>query len=50
MEVYNITCHTQAKYVDLLVKTTKEAIELCLALEEPVSNEFVWIQRISVAS
>ena len=43
-------CHTQAKSLDLLMKRIKEAIELCIAVEQPVSNEFVGIQRISVVS
>ena len=43
-------CHTQAKSLDLLMKRIKEAIELCLDVEQPASNEFIGIQRISVAS
>jgi len=43
-------CHTQAKSLDLLIKRIKEAIELCLEVEQPVLNEFIGIQRISVAS
>jgi predicted RNase H-like HicB family nuclease len=43
-------CHTQAKSLDLLMRRIKEAIELCLQVEQPVSNEFVGVQRISVAS
>ena len=43
-------CHTQAKSLDLLIKRMKEAIELCLDVEQPALNEFVGIQRISVAS
>ena len=43
-------CHTQAKSLDLLMKRIKEAIELCLEVEQHVSNEFIGIQRISVAS
>jgi len=42
-------CHTQAKSLDVLMKRVKEAIELCLEVEEPVSNEFVGVQRITVA-
>lgn len=41
-------CHTQAKSLDVLIKRIREAIELCLEVEEPVSNEFVGIQRIAV--
>jgi len=42
-------CHTQAKSLDVLMKRVKEAIELCLEVEEPVSNEFVGVQRVAVA-
>jgi predicted RNase H-like HicB family nuclease len=28
-------CHTQAKSLDVLMRRTKEAIELCLEVEEP---------------
>lgn len=41
-------CHTQARSLDLLMKRIKEAIELCLEVEEPVSNEFVGVQRVAV--
>jgi predicted RNase H-like HicB family nuclease len=41
-------CHTQAKSLDVLMKRIKEAIELCLEVEEPVSNEFVGVQRVAV--
>jgi predicted RNase H-like HicB family nuclease len=41
-------CHTQAKSLDILMKRIREAIELCLEMEEPVSNEFVGVQRIAV--
>jgi len=43
-------CHTQAKSLDVLMKRVKEAIELCLEVEEPVSNEFIGIQRVAVSS
>jgi len=43
-------CHTQAKSLDLLIKLVKEAINLCLEVEEPVSNEFVGIQRVAISS
>jgi predicted RNase H-like HicB family nuclease len=43
-------CHTQAKSLDVLMKRVKEAIALCLAVEEPVANEFVGVQRLAVAS
>ena len=41
-------CHTQAKSLDVLMKRIKEAIELCLEVENPVSNQFVGVQRIAV--
>ena len=41
-------CHTQAKSLDTLMKRIREAIELCLEVEEPAANEFVGIQRVSV--
>ncbi|MBA4421501.1 MAG: HicB family protein [Syntrophus sp. (in: bacteria)] len=43
-------CHTQAKSLDVLMKRVKEAIQLCLEVEEPVSNEFIGIQRVAVTS
>lgn len=43
-------CHTQAKSLDVLMKRVKEAIALCLEVEEPVSNEFIGIQRVAVSS
>ena len=43
-------CHTQAKSLDTLMKRIKEAIELCLEVEEPVSNEFVGVQKVAVNS
>jgi predicted RNase H-like HicB family nuclease len=43
-------CHTQAKSLDTLMKRIKEAIELCLEVEDtPISSEFIGVQRISVA-
>ena len=41
-------CHTQAKSLDVLMRRIKEAIELCLEVEEPVSNQFVGVQRVAV--
>ena len=42
-------CHTQAKSLDVLMERIKEAIELCLEVEEdPVTNEFIGVQRVSV--
>ncbi|MDP2989640.1 MAG: type II toxin-antitoxin system HicB family antitoxin [Kiritimatiellota bacterium] len=41
-------CHTQAKSLDVLKNSIKEAIELCLEVENPVSNQFVGVQRVAV--
>ncbi len=43
-------CHTQAKSLDVLMERIKEAIELCLEVEElPVRTpRFVGIQRMTV--
>ena len=43
-------CHTQAKSLDVLMKRVKEAIELCLEVEAPVSNRFVGVQRVAVTA
>jgi predicted RNase H-like HicB family nuclease len=43
-------CHTQAKSLDALMERVKEAIELCLEVEEPVSTQFVGVQRVAVNS
>jgi predicted RNase H-like HicB family nuclease len=43
-------CHTQAKSLDVLMKRVKEAIQLCLEIEDPVLNEFIGIQRVAVSS
>jgi len=44
-------CHTQAKSLDELMVRIKEAIELCLDVEEepPSALEFIGIQRIAIA-
>ena len=44
-------CHTQAKSYDQLIDRIREAIELCLEMEEiqPESLEFVGIQRLSIS-
>jgi predicted RNase H-like HicB family nuclease len=42
-------CHTQAKSLDVLMKRVREAIELCLEVEKPVTNEFIGVQRVAVA-
>ena len=43
-------CHTQAKTMDQLLERTKEAIQLCLEVEQEVDKEtsFVGIQKIEV--
>ena len=43
-------CDTQAKSLDVLMKRMREAIELCLEVEEPVCNEFVGVQRVALTS
>lgn len=43
-------CHTRAKSLDVLMKRVKEAIELCLEVEEPTTTEFVGVQRIAVTA
>ena len=45
-------CHTQAKSLDTLMKRVREAIELCLEVEEMEkrrpSTQFVGIQQVTV--
>ncbi|MEI6349714.1 MAG: type II toxin-antitoxin system HicB family antitoxin [Verrucomicrobiota bacterium] len=43
-------CHTQAKTLDALMKRIKEAIELCLEVEDEFETgvEFVGVQRVLV--
>lgn len=41
-------CHTQAKSLDALMKRVKEAIALCIEVEEPVENQFIGVQRVAV--
>ncbi len=43
-------CHTQARSLDKLLNRIKEAIELCLEVENSGStaNEFIGIQRVAV--
>jgi predicted RNase H-like HicB family nuclease len=41
-------CHTQAKSLDVLIKRIREAIELCIEVEEPVTNQFIGVQRVAV--
>lgn len=44
-------CHTQAKSIDELMVRVKEAIELCLEVEEetPSDLEFIGVQRIAIS-
>ena len=32
------------------MKRIREAIELCLEVEQPVSNEFVGVQRVAITA
>jgi predicted RNase H-like HicB family nuclease len=42
-------CHTQAKTLDTLMKRVREAIELCLDVEDSGTHlELVGVQQISV--
>ena len=44
-------CHTQAKSLDTLMKRVREAIDLCLDVQEHApanSNEFIGVQRVAV--
>jgi predicted RNase H-like HicB family nuclease len=41
-------CHTQASSLDELMVRIKEAIELCLEVEEADTTEFVGVQRVAV--
>ena len=46
-------CHTQAKSLDVLMERIREAIELCLEVQEDESPEqldFDGVQRICVAA
>jgi len=43
-------CRTQAKSLDTLIKRIKEAIELCLKVEKPISNEFIGVQKVAINS
>jgi len=43
-------CHTQASSQDELMIRIKEAIELCLEVEDAESNEFVGVQRVAVSA
>jgi predicted RNase H-like HicB family nuclease len=44
-------CHTQARSLDKLLSRIREAIELCLEVEDSTTrepSEFVGVQRIAV--
>jgi predicted RNase H-like HicB family nuclease len=43
-------CHTQAKSLDTLMKRVREAIDLCLEVEQelPSPSQFIGVQRIVV--
>lgn len=43
-------CHTQARSLDTLLKRTREAIELCVAVEKisGPKTEFIGVQRLAV--
>ena len=43
-------CHTQARSLDVLMKRVKEAIELCLEVEEPANTKFIGVQRVEVSA
>lgn len=43
-------CHSQAKSLDELMARIKEAIELCLEVEDADSTEFVGVQRVAVSA
>ena len=44
-------CHTQAKSLDALMERIREAIELCLEVEQEEGEtlDFVGVQKVSVA-
>jgi len=43
-------CHSQARSIDQLMKRIREAIGLCLEVQDeaPERNEFVGVQRIAI--
>jgi predicted RNase H-like HicB family nuclease len=45
-------CHTQAKSLDVLMERIREAIELCLEVEQDETEQldFVGIQKITIAA
>jgi predicted RNase H-like HicB family nuclease len=44
-------CHTQARSLDALVERMREAIELCLEIEDEEAEglDFIGVQKITVA-
>ncbi|MBN3961006.1 type II toxin-antitoxin system HicB family antitoxin [Nostoc sp. NMS8] len=45
-----VGCHSQAKSLDELIERIKEAIELCLEVEQENAEalEFIGVQKVSV--
>lgn len=41
-------CHTQARSLDVLMERIREAIDLCLEVQEPAITEFIGVQRVAV--
>jgi predicted RNase H-like HicB family nuclease len=42
-------CHTQAKSLDKLMERIREAVELCLEVQDDIpTREFIGVQRIAV--
>ena len=41
-------CHTQARSLDTLMKRVREAVELCLEVEDCQPTHFVGLQTIEV--
>lgn len=43
-------CHTQARSLDKLMERIREAIELCLDVEDvsPSETQFIGVQRVAV--
>ncbi|MEM6782237.1 MAG: type II toxin-antitoxin system HicB family antitoxin [Bacteroidota bacterium] len=45
-------CHTQARSLDTLMERIREAIELCLEVEEEAADslDFVGVQKVNIAA
>lgn len=45
-------CHTQAKSLDTLMRRIREAIELCLEVEQEEADQldFVGVQKVTIAA